>query len=67
MDNLHDMVWPAQVYKLSGAGSIYSGKSYVNEFGIGAVEMTVQPDAVLSPWYSSDDKCTGARHPSMHE
>lgn len=31
----------------------------MNEFGIGAVDMTVQPDAVLSPWYSTDEKSSG--------
>ena len=30
-----------------------------NEFGIGAVEMTVQPDTVLNPWYSTDEKSSG--------
>ncbi|KAK9918294.1 hypothetical protein WJX75_002887 [Coccomyxa subellipsoidea] len=49
------------VKKLSGAGSVFSGKTDVNEFGIGAVEMTVQPEAVLSTWYSTDDKSSEAR------
>lgn len=41
------------------AGTAFTGKTYVNEFGIGAVEMTVQPESVLSPWYSTDDRSSG--------
>ena len=41
------------------AGTPFTGKAYVNEFGIGAVGMTVQPDAVLSPWYSTDGSSSG--------
>lgn len=52
--------------KLSGAGSVFSGKTDVNEFGIGAVEMTVQPEAVLSPWYSTDDKYSGIEPAELH-
>ena len=48
-----------QVERLQRAGSPFSGKSYVNEFGIGAVEMAVQAEAVLSPWYSTDKRSKG--------
>lgn len=48
-----------QVHKLSEAGCVCSGKTAVNEFGIGAQEMTLQPYAVLNPWYSSDEKSSG--------
>lgn len=52
-------VMGGQVHKLSEAGCVYCGKTVVNEFGIGAVEMTVQPEAVLNPWYSADEKSSG--------
>ena len=45
--------------RLAQAGSAFAGKAYVNEFGIGAVEMALQADAVLSPWYSSDERSGG--------
>ena len=51
----------SQVERLQRTGSPFSGKSYVNEFGIGAVEMAGQAEAVLSPWYSTDGRSRGAR------
>lgn len=54
-----------QVDRIEREGAVIPGKTYVNEFGIGAVEMTVQPDAVLSPWYSTDEKSKGAVPPVL--
>jgi hypothetical protein len=48
-----------QVERVEQAGAVFAGKSYVNEFGMGAVEMALQPDAVLSPWYSTDSRSSG--------
>jgi hypothetical protein len=55
----HAVICLVQVERLVRAGTPFTGKSYVNEFGIGAVEMTLQPESVLSPWYSTDESSSG--------